>query len=197
MLRHGRVGTITHITVVDRRTNGGGRHESAPGEYAQLRTAAIHVFDSLRRVLGTNPLNIVARCTTPPWHERPHGATTEALVEMDGNIHVQYYGSLVSSHDEYTLRVHGDRGVLRSSHWCISWRRRGWPLFVPIWFTAGRERMLQHGRPPSGGEDALWSVAMIEAAIRSDRSGRVVPVADVLAEIGPMNSAPAAFGQRQ
>jgi hypothetical protein len=196
LLREGRAGTITHVSLVDRLATAGRPDESGHVEYVHLRTAAIDAFEALRRVLGVNPVTVVARCTTPPWRGRPHGATTEALIEMEGNIHVHYYGSLISSHGEYVLHVHGDRGVLRSSPWHISWRERGWPVFVPIWFTLRRGGTLQHRRPGSGGDSSSWSAAMAEAAIRSDRTGRIVSVADVFAEAEPMNSAPAASGQR-
>jgi hypothetical protein len=196
LLRDRRVGTITQVSIVDRLANAGRPDESGPADYAQLRSAAIPALEALRRVLGVNPVTIAARCTTPPWRGRPHGATTDALVEMEADIHVHYYGSLVASHDEFTIRVHGDRGVLRSSLRHISWRKRGWPVFVPIWVTVGRGGMLQHHRPGSGGEGARWSAAMTFAAIRSDRTGRIVPIADGFAEAEPMNSAPAASAQR-
>jgi hypothetical protein len=63
-------------------------------------TFGIHHFDSLRRVLGVNPVSLMARCSRAPWSAYRHGSTTEALLEMEHNIHVQYHGSLTSNRNE-------------------------------------------------------------------------------------------------
>jgi len=183
LLRQGRVGTITHVSLVDHRPNAGLSRDHV--NYLQLRTAGIYAFETLRRVLGVNPVNILARCTAAPWHDQQHGTITEAIVEMEGNIHVQYHGSLTSIGDEFALRIDGDRGVLRSSGRSIWWRKRGWPMFVPIWSTLPGRRLEQR-QVGTDSEGSLWSVAMSEAAIESDRTGRVVRVAAMLSEPGPV-----------
>lgn len=194
LLCRGQVGTITHVSLVDHRPNAGAPRDGDHVTYVQLRTAGIYAFETLRRVLGVNPVNIVARCTAAPWHEQQHGAITEAIVEMERNIHVQYHGSLTSNREEYALRIDGDRGVLRSSRRSIWWRKRGWPLFVPIWST-WPGRTLEQREAETDSEDSLWSVAMSEAAIESDRTGRVVRVADLLGEPGPVGPTALASGQ--
>jgi hypothetical protein len=194
LLRRGRVGTITHVSLVDHRTNAGAPRDGSHVNYVQLRTVGIYAFETVRRVLGVNPVNIVARCTPAPWPEQQHGVITEAIVEMEGNIHVQYHGSLTSNCDEYALRIDGDRGVLRSSRRSIWWRKRGWPMFVPIWSTLPG-RTLEQRQPGTHSEDRRWSVAMSEAAVESDRTGRVVRVADLLDQAGPVIPTALASGQ--
>jgi hypothetical protein len=199
LLRRGHVGAITHVSVVDHQTNAGTPRDArpvAPVAYVQLRTAGIRAFEALRSVLGVDPVAIVARSTTAPWCEQQHGTLTEAVIEMKGNVRVLYHGSLVSNRDEYTIRVDGDRGVLRSSRWGIWWRKRGWPAFVPIWATVLPGRTHERRRPGANTEDSLWSAAMTDAVIQSDRTGRVVRLADLFSEGGPVNAAAVASGRR-
>jgi hypothetical protein len=55
-------------------------------------------------------------------------------------------------------------------------------------------RTLDERQAATDSEDSLWSVAMSEAAIESDRTGRVVRVADLLGEPGQVSSAAVASG---
>jgi hypothetical protein len=188
-LQKGVVGTITHASLIDRRS-ATEVHAAVDPEHVQLHVSGAAAFETLRFVLAMNPVSVVSRFTTAPWRPRQRGEITEALIEMEGRIQVQYYGSLSSHRDQYTFRVDGDRGAVRSSRWCISWRKRGWPVFVPIWFRVWPSAA-RSGRS-DGDRDDRWPAALVDAAIRSDRTGQVVRVADVLAEHQPATSTPVA-----
>jgi len=183
LLQRGQVGTVTLVTIVDR------RHPApSPGsdpDYVQLRTGGASALASLRHTLGVKPISVLARCTNASWSAR-HGTITNAFVEMERNIHVHYHGSLMAARDEHLIRVDGDRGVLQSNRQYIAWRKRGWPVFVPIWIT------IQPGarsESRDAGEDARWAIALSEAVVRSDQSGRIVQMADLLDGSGHVQSA--------
>src|SRR5262245_47849402 len=132
LVQEGRVGTVTHVTWVDRRVLLSRNLELVDGDYWQLRGVAAHHFEGLRAILAANPVSVMARCGKAPGSEQRHGLTTEALLEMERNIHVHYYGSLISNRREDMLWIEGDAGVLRTDGGRIWWRKRGWPVFLPV-----------------------------------------------------------------
>ena len=132
LVREGRVGTITHVSCVDRRSCPAQGNFLAQADYAQVLDVGAHHFDNLRSMLGVNPVSVMARCSKAPWSAYRHGSTTETLLEMDHNIHVQYHGSLTSNRNEHALWIEGDRGVLWTDRSRLWWRKRGWRFFLPI-----------------------------------------------------------------
>jgi len=187
----GRLGPITHVSCIDRRSRSMPHQIPADGMHQQLVGVAAHHFDSLRAILGLKPATVIARVTGD------RGSRTEALLEMEGNIHVQYHGSLVSNRNEFDLWIEGHHGVLWTDGARISWRKRGWPVFVPIRFhrsdrgqysSASAAILLQQlkdaaiGTPlsPSSLEDHVWTISMIDAAARSHQSGRRVGISELM-----------------
>jgi predicted dehydrogenase len=204
LIRAGKVGTVTHVSCTDRRARPTQGNFLAGAEYAQVLDVGAHHFDSLRSILGVHPVRVMARCRKAAWSEYRHGSTTEALLEMEHNIHVQYYGSLTSNRYEHALWIEGDRGVLWTDRRRIWWRQRGRRFFVPIrthkvpsgdampYPREGTTTLLQQfrdavcagRRPETHGEDNLWTLAMLEAAMLSDRTGNAVRIAEVFAAAG-------------
>jgi predicted dehydrogenase len=203
LLREGRVGNITHVSYVDRRAHPAQDNFLFDVEYAQLMDGGAHHFDSLRTVLGVNPKRVMARCGKAPWSQYRHGSTTEASLEMEGNIHIQYYGSLTSNRDESSLWIEGEKGILRADERRVWWRKRGWKFFLPLQMGISPGDARQYPRDgtaalldqlvaavmlkrlaETNGEDNLWTLAMIEAAMTSDKTGKVVNVADILKAAG-------------
>lgn len=202
LVRNGRIGTITHVSCLDRRARPARGSDLAHADYPQLWNVAARHFDGLRAVLAANPVSVMARCGNAPASEYRHGSTTEALLEMERNIHLQYHGSLTANRDEHVLWIEGEAGVLWTDGVRIWWRKRGWPVFLPIrWGRTpagdagarpreGAATMLQQlrsavveGRPPEpSGEDNLWTLSMVEAVMRSDQTEKAVGVAELLSE---------------
>jgi predicted dehydrogenase len=204
LLHAGKVGTVTHVSCTDRRTCPPQRGVLAGAEYTQILNVGAHHFDSLRSMLGVNPVRVMARCGKAPWSEYRHGSTTEAFVEMEHNINVQYYGSLTSSRHEHALWIEGDQGVLWTDRRHIWWRQRGWRFFIPIrahkvppgdamkYPREGTATLLQQFQaavhkgqlPETHGEDNLQSLSMVEAVMLSDTTGKTIHIAELFAAAG-------------
>jgi hypothetical protein len=194
LLRAGRIGTITHVSCVDRRARGVERVGAGEIDYVQLLAYGADHLAWIRDLLGVDPVRIMARCGRVPWQSKPHGALTEAFLEMASGVHVQYHGSLVANRDHHELWIDGERGVLRTDGRLVWFRKAGWPLFVPVaasrrrWADASsavasaaarRERLgaVERGDAPAAvGDDDLWPLTMAGAVIRADRSGRPVAI---------------------
>jgi hypothetical protein len=195
LLRAGRVGTVTHVSCVDRRALGVERGGAGEIDYVQLLAYGADHLAWIRDLLGVDPVRIMARCGRVPWQSKPHGALTDAFLEMASGVHVQYHGSLAANRDHHELRIDGERGVLRADGRLVWFRKAGWPLFVP--FAASHRRWADASSSPSaraaarrerlgavergealfavGGAD-LWPLTMAGAVIRADRSGRPVAI---------------------
>lgn len=193
----GKVGAVTHVSYIDRRLPAG-LDEPRPGTaYAQLIHFGLGHFDSLRRLFGRAPVRIMARCETPPWGPGGPGATTAAFLELEGDLHVQYFGSIASNRTEHRVWIEGAQGSLQMDGPGIWWRKRGWPRFLPWrWRLAaaadaerrwadGAMRALTEVRDAlartASGAGALHPIALLGAAIASDRLGAVVEVGEWLA----------------
>jgi predicted dehydrogenase len=204
LLREGKVGTITHVSYVDRRARPAQGNFLSQVDYAQVLDVGAHHFDSLRSILGVNPVHVTASCGKAPWSGYRHGSTTGANLEMENNIHVQYYGSLTSNRYESALSIEGNKGVLRSDQRHVWWRKCGWRFFLPLpmakilpgdalkYPREGTATLLDQLKaavslkrvPETNGEDNLWTLAMVEAAMLSDKTGKVVSIADVFESAG-------------
>jgi len=204
LLCEGKVGTVTHVSYVDRCARPAQGNFLSQVEYAQLLDVGADHFDSLRSILGVNPVRVIARCGKAPWSGYLHGSTTEGILEMENNINIQYYGSLTCNRDEYSLWIEGDKGVLRADQTHVWWRKRGWKFFLPLRMVKippgdalkypreGTATLLDQlsaavrlkRLPESNGEDNLWTLSMVEAAMLSDKTGKVVEIADIFKPAG-------------
>lgn len=204
LVRAGKAGRVTHVSCGDRRERPATERHFTDASYSQLMVAAAHHFDSLRSILGTNPSTTIARSTKAPWSPYHHGSTTEAVMEMESGVYVQYHGSLTSNRNEHSLWIEGDKGTLWTDRARVWWRKRGWRLFIPLptrelhpretarhphegmasLLDQFRAATLEQQPPATSGEDNVWTLSMIEAAIFSDKTGRVVHVNELLAAAG-------------
>jgi predicted dehydrogenase len=202
LIRQEYVGKVTHVQCHARRHRIGQGTFLRTLDYAQLLDDSVHHFDSLRSILGCNPVSVVARSFNPPWSDYRHGACTEAMLEMEGDIHLQYLGSFASHRYGVSLWIEGEKGVLWSNRKRVFCRQRGKRLFWPMklvqvprgdeapypregttsLLNALRDTLLQQHTPETSGRDNLWTLAMVEAGMRSDREKREVCIAEVLRE---------------
>jgi len=215
LLREGRAGTITHVSYIDHRARPAQGNFLSQVEYAQVLDVGAHHFDSLRSMLGVNPVRVMARCGKAPWSAYLHGSTTEASLEMENNINIQYYGSLTSNRYESALWIEGDKGVLRADQTRVWWRKRGWRFFLPLRMAKiapgdalkypreGTATLLDQldkavrlkKIPETSGEDNLLTLSMVEAVMLSDRTGKVVNVADIFRSAGVSQEPSPRIGQ--
>ncbi len=196
MVREGLVGEVDNVRCAARRARPGTGTDLHEIEYPQLLEDAVHHFDSLRCILGSDAGRVVANAYNPPGSDYPQGAATHALIEMANGVHVQYAGSLAANDDSYTWWIEGDGGVLWSDRKRILWRKRGRRLFRPMRMTsippadaaaypfegtASLMRGLASGSAETNVADNIRTIAMIEACILSDREQREIEVGSLLA----------------
>jgi predicted dehydrogenase len=202
-IRSGILGRVTNINFADRRRMPLDMHGSFVKDmtHPQLRELAVHHFDSLRSFTGAKPLRVTARAFNPPGSDYAGGACTEALLEFENDLHVQYLGTMTSNKFSYRLSVEGENGDLWSNRKHVLVRKRGGRFFLPIKKQRGlpgdadpypREgttslleslrAAVEEGREPeTSGAENLWAIALVEAATRADDERRTVLVDELYA----------------
>jgi predicted dehydrogenase len=151
-------------------------------------------------MLGIDAVTISCRVNNPPWSDYRHGAVTEALIEMEGDVAVQYLGTLTSDRDEYSLWVEGEEGVLWADRRRVWWRKKGWRFFVPVrkvsvpkgdelpypregttsLLDSLRDAVLHGQEPETSARDNLQTLALVEAGKRSAEQNRRVMIGEIL-----------------
>jgi predicted dehydrogenase len=191
------VGSISHVSYIDRRPRSDLGEISHSALYAQLIRFGLDQIDSLRSLFSAKPVKVMARYTGHPANTEA-GTTAELMLELERNIHVQYFGSTGASHREQSVWVEGKGGSLRSEGAHVWWRKRGWPRFAPWrWWpgaSAGDSRVFADSarrtldlldKSASGGtaaDEAKRAVndrlALLGSLMRSNEESRVIDVAD-------------------
>lgn len=169
---------------------GGFREEMA---YPLLIDMAIHAFDSARFLLGADPVSAYCQAYNPPWSWYAGDAAASAVFEMAGGARYAYNGSWCSPGAETswngTWRASGEKGS-------ALWDGDTEPVLAADVQPAERPRSpysdisgalrvfvesLRTGSVPMGEvHENTMSLAMVEAAVESARSGQRVLVDDVL-----------------
>jgi predicted dehydrogenase len=169
---------------------GGFREQMA---HPLLVDMAIHAFDSARFVLGAEPVSAYCETHNPPWSWYAGDAAATAVFAMDGGARYTYTGSWCSPGAQTSWngewRLSAERGSAR-------WDGEQDPVSdVPgPAAPAGPARSgiaaalhaftdaVRTGSVPMGEvHENVPSLAMVEAAVRSARTGQRVLVDDVLA----------------
>ena len=164
-----------------------------------LSEIAVHHFDSFRYLFNRQPVAIFAESHNPPGSDYAAGAAVSAVIEFDGGLPVQYSGTLVANRYEYSLWVQGDKGDIWTDRRWVWWRPRGQRFFRPVKLVpvpkgdekrypkAGtvsllnqfRDAVIEGKTPETNGEDNLWTLAMVDAGIRSIHESRKVQIGEV------------------
>jgi predicted dehydrogenase len=214
LIQQGHVGKITSVQCTARRYRPGKGTFLGSMDYAQIVDDGVHHFDSLRSILGCNPVSVVARTINPPWSDYRHGPVTEALIEMEKGIHAQYLGALTSHRYGFSLWIEGEKGMLWSNRKWVLWRPRGRRWFWPVkqvkvpkgdeapcpregttsLLNSLRDAVLYGREAETSGRDNLWTVAMLEAGVRSDMEQRTILVKELLPNRVAVTSPEAAVG---
>ncbi len=201
-VQQGRIGEVANVTLVDRRHMPS--HTEGPWlakiEYPQLGEIAIHHFDSLRAMLLSEATSISAHAWNPSNSDYRHGACTAATIRM-GDARVSYMGTLTSPRFSFSLRLEGTEGELWTNRRYVFWRAKGKRFFKYLKNVAvppGDEQKYPQGGTTSlldslrdvvergqiaetNGDDNLGTLAMVEAARRSDAEHREVKLTEILA----------------
>ncbi len=197
----GQVGRLSTAICIDRRDQPSGTQGPWVKGMAEpfFMEIAVHHFDSFRYLFNRRPQTLQARSYNPPLSDYEGAAAADALIEFEGGGRVQYSGTMVATRYEYSLWVEGDKGDLWTDRRRVWWRAKGSRFFRPVkpvtgpkgdevrYPKGGTVSLLNHLRdaithgtsPETSGADNLWTIAMVEAGLRSAREGCRVGIEDV------------------
>jgi predicted dehydrogenase len=201
MLANEMAGRLHWVECVDRRNQPSHTQGSwvKSMEHPFLTEIAVHHFDSFRFLFGRKPKSIYALSYNLPESGYEREAAAMAVIELEGGLPIQYGGTMAAARYEFSLWVEGDKGDLWTDRQRVWWRPRGGRFFRPCrslsvpkgdelpYPKAGTVSLLnqfrdavQHGRvPETSADDNLWTLAMVEAAVLSHRTGRRVEIGEV------------------
>lgn len=167
-----------------------------------LREMAIHLFDAARAVTGADALSVFCNAYRTPWSWYPGNDSADALFEMDGGLRFAFTGCWTARSD-FTSWT--GSWYLEGAGGCVTWDGINAPVLTaargedqpepepevlpvaaqPAEFPglaevlAGFVRALRTGEVPDGEcHDNLRSLAMVEAAVASARSGQLCRLSD-------------------
>ena len=181
----GAIGTVT--TEFFRAPRFGGfRDEMA---YPLLVDMAIHPFDSVRFLLGAEPVSVYCESYNPAWSWFAGDAAATAIFEMADGARYVYTGSWCSPGPETswngTWRVSGAKGT---AFWDGENDPVGPAPAIGDSYLSGISGALgvfvdalRSGERPMGEvHENVMSLAMVEAAVQSSRAGAPVRLDEVL-----------------
>lgn len=166
-------------------------------DHPMLLDMAIHQLDSARFLLGGDPISVYCEEFNPSWSWYRGDAGCTAIFEMTGGARYVFTGTWCSPGLETSWN-----GSWRGSgeHGSARWDGDNVPIAEvtgrsPEVPSAGRPlgegiggslrefvRALRTGEVPMGDvRENIWSLAMVEAAMESNRCGRRVALAGVMA----------------
>lgn len=169
---------------------GGFREEM---RHVLLVDMAIHAFDAVRYLTGSDPIAVVCVESNPPWSWFAHGANAVAVFEFEDGSTFTYDGSWCAPGDETSWN---GSWFVSGEHGTATWDGDGDPVLTgPVELAhtpaSGREEIagaledfvdaVRTGRTPDTEVHAnIVSLAMVEAAVLSAEEGRRVLLAEVL-----------------
>jgi len=202
LLAEERSGRISSAMCIDRRDQPSGTQGAwvKGTDHPFLMEIAVHHFDSFRYLFNRQPASMFATSYNPPGSSYDRHAAADALIELDGGLPIQYAGTMIANRYEYQLWVDGENGEIWTDRHRVWWRPRGRRFFRPVKLVpvpkgdelpypkAGTVSLLNQFRdaiagghvPETSAADNLWTIAMVEASIRSNREGRRVSIGEVV-----------------
>lgn len=191
----GEIGSV--VTEFYKAIHFGGFREEM--DHVLLVDMAIHQFDVARAVIGTEPVAVYCEEHNPGWSWYRGAANAHAIFEFSGGTRYVFTGSWCSPGDETSWngewRISGEQGT-------VSWDGNAsltahLPDLDPEPQAIALEKGVQEeisgslaefvsclrtgALPASESLANVRSLAMVEAAVRSAKTGTRVQIADVLA----------------
>lgn len=173
--------------------------------HALLFDMAIHHYDLMRIVLGQEAVKVYAHDTSPAWSKYDEEAEASLIITFANGQVVSYRGSWVSSGEQtqwagewrmefadgevsWTSRAGAEVGARGDE---VHVRQRGSdPVLAPLMDVPVRGRSgglkqlvesIEQGiEPESSGRSNLGTVAIMEAAVKSAATGKVVDVEQIV-----------------
>lgn len=206
LLREGVLGELAAINIDFRKWDNDAprathRHYAFP--HPLINDMAIHHFDLLRMITGTEAVSVYAKVGDPSFSKYDQEASAVVTIEMETGLVVSYRGSWLSRGPETAWAgewsIQGEKGELfftsrsggeeeDASGDVVRIRRVGGlqpvdaPLdHAPLYDRAAGLEIFANAvtggpAPESTGRENLGSLALMEAATRSAASGRVEEV---------------------
>ena len=162
-LSSGRIGSIGHISCVDRRPRPP-VPSAAEDEFAAIVAIGASQLAQICDLLGLSPETVTARVT-------PDSGTTclQVFLQLDQRTVVHYFATFDDDPCGHELWVEGFGGSLKTDGNSVWWRKRGWPKFLPV-------RIGIFGTRSKGPDPAAPDV-LVKAIADSARSREVVGIA--------------------
>ena len=158
---------------------------------------SVHHLDLIRFCYGREITAVSCRSWNPPWSQYAHDANVSCLLSLEGGLEVDYTGSWAGGWDQmrFLWRTDCADGVLlqRALFGDLAAARRGdaEPTLIALpeatpFIDDSRALLddflaaIRTGAPaPCSGRDHLRTLAVCEAAIRSDAEGRRIALSEV------------------
>jgi predicted dehydrogenase len=191
----GELGAVGHgVFVRHRKRYGKGTYQQTM-RHNYLWEMGVHDLDVVRFTLGLNPLRVTGFSFLPPWGDYTGETTVCALYEFEHGVKVNYFGAWASHIPEFHWRIDGSGGSLRLGNGLERGRpeESAWSPIESLDQPGGDNALLNElasairGRDETStsGRDNLWTVAMMEAVIRStEAGGEPVSIVNMLEGIG-------------
>jgi predicted dehydrogenase len=194
----GRIGTIGSVSYDYRqaitRTTTDAWREQMPHPF--LHDMAPHHFDLLRACTGLECRQVIAAGVRPPWSWYKGVPGVDAILAFEQDVSASYSGTMVArgwaTPQDGIITVIGEGGTLRlEADSQVRWygEKGGSEVLRPVempftdlaatlreFLAAIRERR----KPETHLEDNVWTLAMVEAAIRSVETREPVAVAPLV-----------------
>jgi len=198
LLSEGFLGQINTISMGFYMPWGMGRHY-VEIDYALLIEMTVHHFDTLRYVLGCEPLRVWAKTWNAPWGWHKGDVGHDVLFEFEGGLKVIHHalGCSVGKRSSWDgdLRIEGEKGSLTWEGADLRYVRSHPPeeaedRVVPCDDLGASDCELvlrefvsaaSEGREPEcNARDNLMTLAMVFGAILSDQRGEWVEIAEMM-----------------
>ena len=127
-LRSGLIGDIGHVSCMDNRRSVP-HADSQDSGVDELTVRAASQLTEIAKLLILPATEVIAR-----FKRERSGTNTHIFLSLGDKCGVHYSASNRADVDEHMLWVEGSKGSLRTNGPSIWWRKRGWPIFVPVSF---------------------------------------------------------------
>lgn len=169
----------------------GWRIKSADAGGGVVMDITVHDADTLRFVLGDNPVEVTAFLQSAGMGESGIEDGVMGVIRFASGLLAQFHDAFTTAHARTGFEVHGTDGSLIGTN-CMTQR----PVGEVVLRRAGGEENLaiEHadlyvrsvaafvkavageGEPAATGEDGIWSLATALAALKSGQERRAIPV---------------------
>ena len=181
LIANGDLGKVGHGVFVRHRKRYGGNTYQKDMPHNYLWEMGVHDLDVVRFTLGLKPLRVTGFSFLPPWGDFTRETTVSALYEFEEDVKVSYFGAWASHIPEFHWRIDGSEGSLRIANGleCGKPEDGEWRAVEFPGEFGGDNALLNElaeaiqtgGETSTSGADNLWTVAMMDAVVKSTEAG--------------------------